>query len=66
VPAKPAKKTPLSRGHVTIDPAKCIICRSCQRTCPTQAICVEVKEKTWQIDQMRCIVCDCCAGVCPI
>lgn len=64
-PAKPAKKTPLSRGHVTIDPAKCITCRSCQRKCPTQAILVEVKEKTWQIDQMRCIVCDCCVEVCP-
>ena len=64
-PAKPAKKTPLSRGHVPIDPAKCITCRSCQRKCPTQAILVEVKEKTWQIDQMRCIVCDCCVEVCP-
>ena len=64
-PAKPAKKTPLSRGHVTINPDGCITCRSCQRKCPAQAICVEVKEKTWQIDRLRCVVCDCCVEVCP-
>ena len=37
----------------------------CQRKCPTQAICVEPKEKTWQIDRLRCIVCNCCVEVCP-
>ena len=64
-PAKPVKKTSLSRGHVTINPDGCITCRLCQRKCPTQAICVEVKEKTWQIDRLRCIVCACCVEVCP-
>jgi len=64
-PAKPAKKTPLTRGHVEIDPAKCITCRMCQRKCPTGAICVEVKEKTWQIDNMRCVVCAICVDTCP-
>jgi formate hydrogenlyase subunit 6/NADH:ubiquinone oxidoreductase subunit I len=64
-PAKPAKKTSISRGHVSINPAGCITCRSCQRKCPTQAICVEVKEKTWEIDNMRCVVCSACVDVCP-
>jgi formate hydrogenlyase subunit 6/NADH:ubiquinone oxidoreductase subunit I len=64
-PAKPAKKTSATRGHVEINPDGCITCRSCQRKCPTQAICVEVKEKTWQIDQMRCVVCAVCVDVCP-
>jgi ech hydrogenase subunit F len=64
-PAKPAKKTNLTRGHVSIKPEGCITCRSCQRKCPTGAICVEVKEKTWQIDNMRCVVCSACVDVCP-
>jgi ech hydrogenase subunit F len=64
-PAKPAKKTANTRGHVTINPAGCITCRTCQRKCPTGAICVEVKEKTWQIDNMRCVVCSVCVDTCP-
>ena len=64
-PAKPAKKYSLTRGHVTIEPEKCIACGSCRRKCPTQAICVEPKEKTWEIDRLRCIVCACCVEVCP-
>lgn len=64
-PAKPAKKTALTRGHVTIDPAKCIACKTCQRKCPTQAIVVEPKEKSWEIDRLRCIVCNCCVETCP-
>jgi len=64
-PAKPAKKTANTRGHVTINPDGCITCRTCQRKCPTQAICVEVKEKTWQIDNMRCVVCAVCVDTCP-
>lgn len=64
-PAKPAKKTALTRGHVMIDPAKCIACRSCQRKCPTVAIVVDPKEKTWEINRLRCIVCNCCVETCP-
>jgi ech hydrogenase subunit F len=64
-PAKPAKKTENTRGHVIINPAGCITCRTCQRKCPTQAILVDVKEKTWQIDNMRCVVCAVCVDTCP-
>lgn len=64
-PVRPAKSTTLTRGHIRIDPDRCITCRSCQRKCPTGAICVEVKEKTWQIDKMRCVICNSCVDVCP-
>ena len=64
-PAKPAKITENTRGHVTINPAGCITCRTCQRKCPSQAIVVDVKEKSWQIDNMRCVVCAVCVDTCP-
>ncbi|HDS62641.1 MAG TPA: 4Fe-4S dicluster domain-containing protein [Methanofollis liminatans] len=65
-PAEPAKITPISRGHVTIDPSQCISCGMCMRKCPSDAICVSREEKTWEIDVLRCHVCNCCVEVCPV
>ena len=65
-PAVPAKKTELSRGHVTIDPSKCISCGMCMKRCPADAIVVAREEKTWQIDRFRCVVCGSCVEVCPV
>jgi ech hydrogenase subunit F len=65
-PAKPAKKFGISRGHVVNDINKCIFCGSCQRKCPTKAICVNLKERTWEIDKFRCVVCNVCVEVCPV
>lgn len=65
-PVGAAKKTEISRGHVTIDESKCISCASCQRVCPSQAIVVEKEAKTWQIDRLRCVVCRACVDACPV
>ncbi len=64
-PVRSAKRTSETRGHIVIDPAKCICCRICHRKCPTGAICVEPKERTWQIDRMRCVICNSCGDTCP-
>jgi len=64
-PAVPAKVTDLSRGHVTIDPSKCISCGLCMKRCPADAICVRKEGKTWQIDRFRCVVCGACVEACP-
>ena len=65
-PAKPAKKTLLTRGHVVIDVGRCISCGLCMKKCPAEAICVVRDEKTWQIDRLRCVVCNACVEVCPV
>jgi len=65
-PVQPAKKNPLSRGHVTIDESRCISCGTCQRKCPSQAIVLSKEAKTWQIDRLRCVVCNSCVDTCPV
>ena len=65
-PVKPAKITPISRGHVVMsDMDSCIYCGLCSRRCPAQAIEVDKEARTWQIDRMRCIVCNSCVEICP-
>lgn len=65
-PARSAKKTALSRGHVTVDGSRCISCGLCMRKCPAGAICVRKEEKTWEIDRLRCVVCNACVDTCPV
>ena len=65
-PIKPAKKFEKSRGHVVNDIKRCIFCAACQRKCPAYAICVNMKERTWEIDRLRCVQCNGCVEVCPV
>jgi len=65
-PNGPAKVFKDTRGHVENDMNKCILCGTCQRKCPCEAICVDPKAKTWEIDRSRCIACGCCVEVCPV
>jgi ech hydrogenase subunit F len=65
-PFQPAKKTPLSRGHVLNDGSRCISCGMCMKKCPSQAILLDKEAKTWQIDRFRCVVCNSCVDTCPV
>jgi ech hydrogenase subunit F len=65
-PARPAKRTALSRGHVVIDGSRCISCLLCMKKCPAEALCVDKETRTWTIDRLRCVVCRCCVDVCPV
>jgi ech hydrogenase subunit F len=56
---------PVSRGHITNNMETCIFCGICQKKCPTDAISVARKEKTWEIQRLKCIACGCCVDVCP-
>lgn len=63
-PVKPAKITDATRGHMTIDIDKCVFCSLCQKKCPTNAITVDRKARTWSIERMKCIQCNACAANC--
>ena len=64
----PVKKQVLyknTRGHVEVDPAKCILCMLCMKRCPVEALVVDREKATWQIDRLKCITCGLCVEVCP-
>ena len=44
---------------------KCIYCGVCQAVCPTKAITLDKKAKTFEIDRDKCIYCGKCIKSCP-
>jgi formate hydrogenlyase subunit 6/NADH:ubiquinone oxidoreductase subunit I len=64
----PVEKRPVfetTRGRIDIDIDACVFCNMCAKKCPTDAIVVVRKEKTWQIDHLSCVLCGHCVEVCP-
>lgn len=53
------------RGCVHFNDEDCIYCGICEKRCPTNAISVEKKEKTWSINHFGCIQCESCVRECP-
>jgi formate hydrogenlyase subunit 6/NADH:ubiquinone oxidoreductase subunit I len=64
-PKEPAQLPPGNRGRVMYDMAKCIFCRKCERSCPTNAIITNKEAKTQTVIRNRCIACNTCVEVCP-
>jgi ech hydrogenase subunit F len=54
-----------SRGRISIDFAACILCSSCSRHCPANAIVVDRQAALWRIDRFSCVNCGACVEVCP-
>ena len=57
--------TPHTRGHVENDINACIFCGLCARRCPTHALGVDKKERSWSIERFNCVQCNCCVEICP-
>jgi ech hydrogenase subunit F len=64
-PETPAELPPGNRGRVLYDMEKCIFCRKCERSCPTNAITTDKDAKTQTVVRHRCIACNTCVEVCP-
>src|ERR1035437_9448527 len=54
-----------SRGKLVFVNELCVYCKLCEKKCPTAALEVDRKEKTWTIDRLRCINCGACVEGCP-
>lgn len=64
-PAEPVQYPEGSRGHIVINIDQCISCSLCALSCPSGAIKVDRKARTWQINRMDCIQCGYCTLKCP-
>lgn len=64
-PVIPREWQERTRGAVDINASECIACGICARKCPTNAITVDNKARTWTIERMQCIQCMHCTEVCP-
>lgn len=51
-------------NNLTIDPAKCIACKTCVRTCPNKCIKIIDKEH-FEFNVSRCANCHLCQKLCP-
>ena len=64
-PAEPIDFPEGSRGHIEIEIDKCISCALCALNCPSGAIKVDRKARTWEINRMDCVQCGYCTMKCP-
>ncbi len=53
-----------TRGHIEFRINNCNFCTICATKCPTHAIVVNKKTKTWAIDHRLCILCGLCVEGC--
>ena len=53
------------KGHIVIDVDRCILCGMCDRSCATNCITVDRKERFWEIQPYQCVQCGYCITVCP-
>ena len=54
-----------TRGNIDIEVESCILCGICSKKCPTSAIEVDRKGRTWEIQRMQCVQCGACVEACP-
>lgn len=61
------QKTPPAglKGHIVNDVDDCILCGTCMRRCPCNAITVNKSDRTWSIFRFRCVQCGSCVRACP-
>lgn len=61
------KRPPLpgTRAKLMFTADTCILCKICERKCPSKVIDVKPEEGLWTLNVMGCVSCGVCADVCP-
>ena len=54
------------RGKLYHDRGKCIYCGLCEKYCPSGAIKVDARKKTWTHDLGKCLFCGQCEETCHL
>ena len=65
-PAKVREPFPGSRGNLVIAVQDCIMCRTCEKKCPSQCIRVDKEACSWSVDPFACVYCGVCVDHCPV
>lgn len=61
------KRPPLpgTRAKLVFTADTCILCKLCERKCPSKVISLDMEKSTWSLNVMGCVSCGLCAEVCP-
>ncbi|MFH1445007.1 MAG: 4Fe-4S binding protein [Nanoarchaeota archaeon] len=65
-PKEPALVPKDYRGRHLHYPDRCIYCGMCEKYCPSHAITVDKKKKTWVVDLGKCLFCQQCEETCHL
>jgi NAD-dependent dihydropyrimidine dehydrogenase PreA subunit len=49
-----------------VDVERCVVCGTCEKSCPYGAIHMDKDEKTLEIDEEKCFRCGLCASRCKM
>ncbi|MBU0898407.1 MAG: 4Fe-4S binding protein [Nanoarchaeota archaeon] len=65
-PEEPARIPKGFRGRHIHIPERCIYCGLCAKYCPSGAITVDAKKRTWEVDLGKCLFCQQCEETCHL
>ncbi len=54
-----------SKGFLSVDTYKCILCGKCSETCPTRSIKIDKHNLAIKINYATCMSCGYCVDICP-
>lgn len=54
-----------SKGFLSVDTYKCILCEKCSKACPSKSIVIDKHNLAIKINYSTCMSCGYCSNICP-